>query len=284
MTFRLGAHVSVSDGMEAAVQQQEELGGNCGQIFAGSPRTWTVGSYTEDEATTFQKARADHDQGPYVIHSTYLVNLATPKDDLFKKSLDCLQGELDAAAQLGVEYVVFHPGAHTGSGRENGIERIGAGIDKLDIPDEATLLLENTAGKGTTLGKTIGDLRRMLDATDTPDDKLGICIDTCHAHAAGYELRDENGFEDFIQEIKEDIGLDMLKVLHLNDSKDAQGSEKDNHEHIGEGNIGDEGFRNVVNAAKFQDTPMILETPVDEKGYAENVAKIQSLRDAQRTQ
>lgn len=280
MTFRIGAHVSISGGMEKAIERQEEIEGNCGQIFAGSPRTWSVSSYEDDVAERFQELRDEKDQNPYVIHSTYLVNLATPKDDLFQKSLDCLQSELDAAGKLGVEYVVFHPGSHTGSGRENGLDRIAEGVDELDIPDGVTLLFENTAGKGTTLGKSMGELREMMKRSETGNHKLGVCIDTCHAHAAGYELAEAEGFRDFIQEIEEDLGLEYVKVLHLNDSKDEKGSEKDNHEHIGEGNIGDEGFRNVVNADELRDLPMVLETPTsEERGYAENLQDILELRE-----
>ncbi len=279
MNFRVGAHVSVAGGVQKAVERQEDVEGNCGQIFAGSPRTWSVAEYEPGEGETFQEARKDKDQNPYVIHSTYLVNLGTPKDDLFKKSLNCLQKELDAAEQLGVEYVVFHPGAHTGSGRKNGIERIAEGIDELDIPENVTLLLENTAGKGTTLGKSFGELRQMIEQAETSEDKVGVCIDTCHAHAAGYELREEEGFQDFLQEIKEDLGLEKVKVFHLNDSKDERGSEKDNHEHIGEGNIGEKGFSNIVNCELFEELPMVLETPnTDEKGYKENIEKIRELK------
>lgn len=280
MTFRIGAHVSISGGVEKAVERQEEIGGNCGQIFAGSPRTWSVSEYSDEDGENFQKARDEQNQSPYVIHSTYLVNLATPKDDLFTKSLNCLQSELDAADKLGVEYVVFHPGAHTGSGIENGIERIAEGIDELEIPEGVTLLLENTAGKGTTLGKSMGQLRQMIDKADTDSSDIGVCIDTCHAHAAGYELREEDGFQDFIQEIEEDLGLETVKVIHLNDSKDEKGSEKDNHQHIGEGEIGEEGFRNIVNSDKLLEKPMVLETPsTDGKSYTENLEKIMELRE-----
>ena len=279
MNIRIGAHVSISGGVEKAVERQEEIGGNCGQIFAGSPRTWSVSEYEKKDGENFQESRDEEDQNPYVIHSTYLVNLATPKDDLFEKSLNCLQSELDAAEALGVEYVVFHPGAHTGSGREAGIKRIAEGIDNLDIPENVTLLLENTAGKGTTLGKSMGELREMIDKAETSDEKIGVCIDTCHAHAAGYELREDEGFQDFIQEIKEDIGLDKIKVLHLNDSKDEKGSEKDNHQDIGCGQIGDKGFSNIVNSEEFEELPMVLETPSDEReSYKENLEKILELR------
>lgn len=278
MTFRVGAHVSTSGGAQKAIQRQEDVGGNCGQIFAGSPRTWKVAEYTDEEGKAFEEAAEGKNQGPYVIHSTYMVNLATPKDDLFKKSLNCLQSELDAAETLGVKYVVFHPGAHTGSGRENGIARIIEGIDSLDIPENVTLLLENTAGKGTTLGRSFGELREMLEGTE--QDSIGVCIDSCHAHAAGYNLKDEDGFEDMLQELREDLGFENVKVLHLNDSKDPRGSEKDNHEHIGEGEIGVEGFKNLVNCEELRDLPMVLETPnSDEKGYAENIEKIREIRE-----
>ena len=280
MNIRIGAHVSISGGMDKAIERQEEIGGNCGQIFAGSPRTWSISEYSKEEGEDFQEMRDEKGQNPYVIHSTYLVNLATPKDDLFEKSLNCLQSELDAASTLGVEYVVFHPGAHTGSGRDTGVKRIAEGIDELDIPENVTLLLENTAGKGTTLGKSFGELRDIIKYADTADEKIGVCIDTCHAHAAGYDLVSEEGFEDFIQEIKEDIGLDKIEVLHLNDSKDERGSEKDNHMDIGYGEIGDEGFRNLVNAEEFEDLPMILETPSDKRaGYKENLEHILELRE-----
>ncbi len=277
--FKLGAHVSVSGGVEKAIKRQKDIEGNCGQIFAGSPRTWSVAEYNDSESKEFQNNREEEGQGPYVIHSTYLVNLATPKEDLFEKSLNCLQAELNAAEVLGVEYVVFHPGSHTGSGRENGIEKIAKGIDKLEIPEEVTLLLENTAGKGTTLGKTMGELRKIMEEAETNNGDLGVCIDTCHAHAAGYELREKQGFQDFLQEVEEDLGLEKVKVLHLNDSKDEKGSEKDNHEHIGEGNIGEKGFENIVNNEKLESKPMILETPVsDSKGYKENIEKIRELK------
>ena len=273
--MRIGAHVSVSGGVEKAIGRQEDVGGNCGQIFAGSPRTWSVAEYDKDEADGFRQAREDSGQSPYVIHSTYLVNLATPKNDLHEKSIHCLQKELYAAQALGVEYVVFHPGAHTGSGVENGLERIADAVDALGIPDGVTLLFENTAGKGTTLGKEFSQLREMFDRPDTPKDDLGVCIDTCHAHAAGYDLAD--GFDDMMDELDAELGIENVEVLHLNDSKDPLGSEKDNHEHIGEGEIGDEGFRNVVNADEFDGLPMVLETPTsDGKSYKENIERIRS--------
>ncbi len=275
--MNVGAHVSVSGGVEKAIDRQQDIGGSCGQIFAGSPRTWSVAEYEAEEAEEFRQARSQAEQGPYVVHSTYLVNLATPKDDLWQKSKDCLQKELDAAESLGVEYVVFHPGAHTGSGRDNGIQRIVEAVeDDLDVPDSVTLLFENTAGKGTTLGKEFEEVARMND--ETADDDTAVCIDTCHAHAAGYDLADPDGFQDMVEELDSTVGLDDVPVLHLNDSKDPLGSEKDNHQHIGEGEIGDEGFANVVNQPELQEKPMVLETPVtDDKGYADNLEHLLDL-------
>ncbi len=278
MNLNLGAHVSISGGVEEAVERQNGEDGDCGQIFAGSPRTWSVSEYSDEDGEKFTEARQEEGQSPYVIHSTYLVNLGTPKDDLFQKSLDCLQAELDAASKLGVEYVVFHPGAHTGSGRENGIERISEGIDRLEIPESVTLLLENTAGKGTTLGKTMGELREMIDNAETGDGKIGVCIDTCHAHAAGYDLVTEEGFEDFLQEIEEDLGTEKVKVLHMNDSKDSRGSEKDNHQDIGYGEIGEKGFENIVNSETLNHLPMVLETPQEHReSYRKNIEKLRKL-------
>lgn len=280
MNLNLGAHVSISGGVEKAVERQNGEDGDCGQIFAGSPRTWSVSEYSDEDGKKFTEARQEEGQSPYVIHSTYLVNLGTPKDDLFQKSLDCLQAELDAASKLGVEYVVFHPGAHTGSGRENGIERISEGINRLEIPESVTLLLENTAGKGTTLGKTMGELREMIDNAETGDGKIGVCIDTCHAHAAGYDLVTEEGFEDFLQEIEEDLGAEKVKVLHLNDSKDSRGSEKDNHQDIGYGEIGEKGFENIVNSETLNHLPMVLETPQEHReSYRKNIEKLRKLHD-----
>jgi len=274
--MRIGAHVSVSGGVEKAIEREEDVGGNCGQIFAGSPRTWSVAEYDDEDVEAFREARAEAGQSPYAVHSTYLVNLATPKDDLMEDSVDCLQQELYAAHALGAEYVVFHPGAHTGSGVESGLDRIADGVDALEIPDGTTLLFENTAGKGTTLGKEFSQLREMLDRTETPNDDLGVCIDTCHAHAGGYDLAD--GFDGVLEELDAELGLEHVELLHLNDSKDPLGSEKDNHEHIGEGEISDEGFRNVVNADEFEELPMVLETPTsDGKSYEENIERVRSL-------
>ncbi|WP_248897163.1 deoxyribonuclease IV [Haloplanus halobius] len=276
--LRVGAHVSIADGYPDAVEHEGELGGNCGQIFVGSPRGWAVSDVDDAEAEAFREAAADRDVRPWIVHGTYLINLATPKDDLAAKSLDCLQAELDAAAALDIPYYVFHPGAHTGAGEETGIENVGNRLSDLEVPDGVTVLLENTAGKGTTVGRRLAHLDEMVAVSDHSYDDIGVCLDTCHLFAAGYDFTDDASMADLIDEIRDTVGIEHIHYLHLNDSKHPLGSEKDEHEHIGEGEIGDEGFRRFVTHDALCEKPMVLETPVDEKGYAWNIDRVRDLR------
>ena len=278
--FRIGAHVSISGGVQKAVEREREVGGNCGQIFVGSPRGWAVSEVDEDEAAAFVEGSTDRDVGPWIVHGTYLVNLATPKDDLAAKSIDAVQAELEAAAALDIPYYVFHPGSHTGAGEETGIENVGERLSQLEIPDGVTLLLENTAGKGTTVGTNFADLDRMVAVSEHDYDDLGVCLDTCHLYAAGYDFTTETGMDDMIAELEETVGVENVEYLHLNDSKHPLGSEKDEHEHLGEGEIGAAGLRRFINHEALRDNPMVVETPEDgEKGYAWNVERARELRE-----
>ncbi|WP_435130077.1 deoxyribonuclease IV [Halobaculum sp. D14] len=276
--FRVGAHVSMSDGFAAAVEREAELGGNCGQLFVGSPRGWAVSDVDDADAEAFRDAADERDVGPWAVHGTYLVNLATPDDDLAAKSLDCLQSELDAAATLGVPYYVFHPGAHTGAGEAAGVENVGDRLSELDVPDGVTVLLENTAGKGTTVGKRLGALDDVVDAAEFGYGDLGVCLDTCHLYAAGYDFTDAASMADLVDEIDATVGRDNVEFLHLNDSKHPLGSEKDEHEHVGDGEIGAEGFRRFINHDALRDKPMVVETPANDKGDAWNVDRVRALR------
>jgi deoxyribonuclease-4 len=276
--LRIGAHVSISDGFPAAVDREAELGGNCGQVFVGSPRGWTVGEVEATAAEAFRDAAETQDVGPWIVHGTYLVNLATPKDDLARKSIDCVQAELDAAATLGIPYYVSHPGAHTGAGAETGIQSVGERLSEINVPDGVTLLLENTAGKGTTVGKRLEALDDMVAASAHDYGDLGVCLDTCHLFAAGYDFTDEAGMNDLVEEIDATVGVEHVRYLHLNDSKHPLGSEKDEHEHVGEGEIGERGFELFVNHDAIRDKPMVLETPEDGKGYAWNIETVRDLR------
>ena len=276
--FRLGAHVSISGGYEKAVDRQLELGGTCGQIFVGSPRGWKVNEIDPAEAAPFKAATKEYDVGPWIVHGTYLINFATPKDDLGARSLETVQKELDAASALDIEYYTFHPGAHTGAGEAAGIENIGTRLSSLDVPDNVTLLLENTAGKGTTLGKRFTDLQEMIDGSGLTGADIGVCLDSCHLFAAGYDFRTTEGMDAMLEELDASIGIENVHYLHLNDSKHPLGSEQDEHQHIGDGEIGDEGFERLINHPEFRDLPMALETPEDDKDYAWNITKLHELR------
>jgi deoxyribonuclease-4 len=273
----IGAHVSISGGFDEAVARQTDLGGTVGQVFMGSPRGWAVKDVDDGDRAAFQDAVADAGMGPWIVHGTYLINFATPKDDLAEKSLATVQAELDACSTLGIPYYVFHPGAHTGAGADAGVANVADRLSELDVPGDTTLLLENTAGKGTTVGKRFEELDEMVARSSHSYDDVGICLDTCHLHAAGHDFSTPAATDDLVAELDAVIGLENVEYLHLNDSKHPLGSEKDEHEHVGEGEIGDEGFRNFVTHDAFRDLPMVLETPADGKGYAWNIEKVRSL-------
>lgn len=280
-TPTVGAHVSISGGVENAVSRQTELGGNCGQIFVGSPRGWSVSEISDEDAEAFRDRTESEDIGPWIVHGTYLINLATPKDDLAEKSLNTIQGEVDACEKLGIPYYVFHPGSHTGAGADTGVSNVGQRLQELTIPESVTVLLEDTAGKGTTVGKTFEQLATMIDEAGLGPEDLGVCLDTCHLFSAGYEFETPDQANDLIDEFDDIVGIDRLKYLHLNDSKHPFGEEKDEHEHIGEGEIGEQAFESFINQSTLRGLPMALETPTNGKGYEWNIEKVKSLYHAE---
>lgn len=280
--FRIGAHVSISGGYPKAINREVDLGGNCGQIFAGSPRGWKVSQPENEEIENFQKEREQKNVKPWIIHGKYLINFATPKEDLAKKSVKAVQEELNVAKKLNIPYYVFHPGAHTGAGEEQGIQNIANRLSKLEIPNGVKLLLENTAGKGTTLGKTFDQLEKMIKKSDYDHSKLGVCLDSCHMYAAGYDINEKQKLDEIVEEINEIIGLENVHFLHINDSKHPQDSEKDEHEHVGEGEIGEKGLKLFINHEQLRDKPVVLETPVNGKGFAWNIEKCKELREKTR--
>jgi len=274
--MRVGAHVSVAGGVDNAVGRQLDVGGNCGQIFTTSPQVWQTPSIEDDEAARFREERADADVGPWVIHSSYLVNLATPKEDLRRKSRESMQAELDAADRLGVEYVNVHLGAHTGAGVEQGLDNAAGVLDSLAVPDGVTLLVESDAGGGTKLGDEFGHLAAVLSRSERD---LGVCLDTAHAFAAGYDLSTPAAVEETLGEFDDAVGLDSLVCVHLNDSKHACGTHKDEHAHVGEGEIGENGMAAFLNHDAIGDVPLVLETPTEDgKGFAWNVDRVRQLR------
>ncbi|MGB9986575.1 deoxyribonuclease IV [Salarchaeum japonicum] len=276
--LRVGAHVSIAGGVDNAVERQVDVGGNCGQIFTHSPQVWQDPNIGDDEAAAFRDDTTAELDGPWVIHSSYLVNLCTPKDDLREKSIDSMQKEVDAAADLGIEYVNVHLGAHTGAGVEQGLDNAASALDELDIPEGVTVLVESDAGSGTKLG---GDFAHLAGVLDRSSQDLDVCLDTAHAFAAGYDLSTPEGVDETLQAFDDEIGLGHLECVHLNDSKHECGTNKDEHAHIGEGHIGEDGMTAFVNHDAIRDVPLVLETPnEDGRGFAWNIEKVRELRDA----
>ena len=275
--LKIGAHVSVAGGVDNAVERQLDIGGNCGQIFTHSPQVWQDPNVDDDVATAFRTERDEAAVGPWVIHSSYLVNLCTPKDGLREKSVDAMQKEVDAADRLGVEFVNVHLGAHTGAGVDAGLDNAASALDELDVPDGVTVLLESDAGSGTKLG---GDFEHLARVVEASDQELEVCLDTAHMFAAGYDLSTPEAVDETVAAFDDAVGLDRLRCIHLNDSKHECGTNKDEHAHVGEGYIGDDGMRAVVNHEGWRDVPFVLETPTEDgRSYEWNVKRVRELRD-----
>lgn len=278
-TLRLGAHTSISGGVFNALEEGVEIGADVVQIFSKSQRQWSGRAYRDDELERYDERRRSSGVEPVVIHNSYLINLGSPKEDVFRKSHLAMIDELNRAAVLKVPYLLMHPGSHLGDGEAAGIARIAEGIDRCleeaDAP-EVTLLLEATAGQGTNLGYRFEHLRDIMAASRHPE-RLGVCIDTCHIFAAGYDMRDAAAWEATRQEFDAVVGLAHLRLFHLNDSQHALGSRKDRHARLGDGDIGFEGFAVLVRDPAVRHLPMILEVPGGLPAYREDLAR---LRDA----
>ena len=275
--MRVGAHESIAGGVANAVDRQLDDGGNYGQIFTHSPQVWQEPNIDTDDAAAFRERSADHDVGPWVVHSSYLVNLCTPKDDLRAKSIDSMQQEVDAAATLDIPYVNVHLGAHTGAGVDQGLDNAVSALDELDIPKEVTVLVESDAGSGTKLGGDFAHLGYVLNES-TQD--LEVCLDTAHAFAAGYDLSTPAGVDETFAELDTEVGIENLAYVHLNDSKHACGTNKDEHAHIGEGEIGEAGMTAFLNHPSVEEVPLVVETPTEGgKGFAWNIQRARDLRE-----
>ena len=275
--MKLGAHVSIAGGVDNAVERQLDVGGNCGQIFTHSPQVWKNDPIGDDVAGSFREQTAELLEGPWVIHASYLVNLCTPKDDLRRKSIESMQTEVDMAAQLDIDYVNVHLGAHTGAGVEGGLDNAASALDELDVPDGVTVLIESDAGSGTKLG---GEFEHLAGVIERSEQDLDVCLDTAHMFGAGYDISTPEGVEETMAEFDEVVGVEHLKYVHLNDSKHECGTNKDEHAHIGKGLIGDDGMAAFVNHEDVRDVPMALETPTEDgKSYAWNVEHVKELRE-----
>jgi deoxyribonuclease-4 len=278
--MRLGAHMSIAGGVDKAILRGHEVGCDTIQIFTRSPRQWRSRVLKDEEILRFRQNWKETGIDPVVAHDCYLVNLGSPDEELWQKSLRVLIEEIRHCEALEIPHLVIHPGSHVGTGEEVGLKRIARALDHARSQTEqhqVEVLLEITAGQGTNLGHSFRQLARLLGLV--ADNRwLGICFDTCHAFAAGYELRTREGYEATFQELDHLIGLQRLKVIHLNDSKGELGSRLDRHEHIGRGSLGLEPFRMLLNDERFQRLPMVLETPTG-PNYKEDKENLKVLRD-----
>jgi len=277
----LGAHVSVAGGIARAVARGEELGCTAIQVFVKNANRWQARPIDPQDAEGFRRAREASAIGPAVAHASYLINLGATDETVLERSLDALADELERCAQVGLDALVLHPGAHLGLGEETGVEMVAAALDTvLDaIPESGVrVLLENTAGQGTALGWRLGHLAAIRERLASPG-RVGVCIDTCHAFAAGYAVHEPAGYEEFVAELDEIVGLDVVGCVHLNDSLRPFGSRRDRHEHIGEGRIGTGCFARLLHDERLRHVPMVLETEPGEgsEGHRKDLAVLRSL-------
>ncbi|WP_456386860.1 deoxyribonuclease IV [Desulfolithobacter sp.] len=261
----LGAHESVAGGLHLAFERIVRVGGEALQIFTRNQRQWRAAPLTVDEVTLFREAWDAAGGMPVASHASYLVNLAAGKKETAVKSVAAFADELVRCARLGIGQVVIHPGSHGGDGVEAGLERVARHLDEVleragDPAAGVTVLLETTAGQGTGLGHRFQELATIIDLSRYPD-RLGICVDTCHIFAAGYDIRTLEAYTRTFDELDRTVGLERIGLFHLNDSKKELGSRVDRHEHIGQGCIGLQGFRHLLTDPRFADHAMTLETP-----------------------
>jgi len=277
----IGSHMSIAGGVFNAIMHAEKAGCRCVQLFVKSSNQWRAKPLSDEEVTQFKDERKRTGIGPAVAHSSYLINIGSPDQALFEKSREALKVELERCNTLGVEYLVFHPGAHVGSGVDTAIARIADGMNWVleNVKNgDSMLLLETTAGAGSHIGSTFEELRSILDKLDQPE-RAGVCLDTCHVFAAGYDIRTEAAYKATMKKFDTVLGRPLLKAIHFNDSKFDIGTHKDRHEHIGKGFIGKDGFGFFMRDAKLKKVPKILETPKDEdyKNDKMNLALLRKL-------
>jgi deoxyribonuclease-4 len=275
----LGSHMSIAGGVHKAIERAASIGCPTLQMFVKNNNQWKGKELTDEAVETYKAARSKARIGPVVVHDTYLINLCAVDPVILEKSRHALQDELERCERLGIEYLNFHPGSHIGAGEKEGIKLIA---ESLDIVHERTKgfavksVIEATAGQGTAIGYRFEHLRDIIDQVQEQD-RMAVCIDTCHIYAAGYDIGTEKGYEQTFKDFDDIVGLDRLVAFHVNDSKKPLGSRVDRHDHIGKGTIGLEGFRLLMNDPRFEDIPKILETPKSDDLH-EDVENIRILK------
>lgn len=259
---RIGFHTSIAGGIHKSLQKAVETGCNTLQIFSHNPRGWAISPRDQDETRLFRELKTTLDITPIFIHTSYLINLASKNKDLLKKSVAMVIREMDIADEVGADYVVLHTGSASGDNPDTARKRAAASLRSISETGtwKARLLLENTAGERGDITSSVRDLSELLETV--PGNLIaGICLDTCHAFSAGYDISSEKGINELIAEADKYVGSTRIKLLHLNDSKGQAGSGIDRHEHIGKGHIGVKGFKLLLKSPFFSGIPIILETP-----------------------
>lgn len=267
---RIGCHVSVAQGFLKVFENAKFFGANCCQIFTHSPRSWTFNLVSEEVGKTFKNIYRKKDIKPIVVHDSYLPNLASKDINMKEKSIESIKKEFICCNRMGLEFLNIHPGAHKEQSREKGLLEISESLNSIkEYAGNVTLLFENTSGSGSVLGSTFEELNFLLQETDF---SCGVTLDTCHLFTSGYDISNEEALDNTLARFDKIVGLDNIKLLHLNDTIGELNSKKDRHEHIGLGMIGKEGFKAIVNHDYLKNIPMILETPVNEqRGDKENI-------------
>ncbi len=279
---RFGAHMSISGGLHHALELGHSIGCQAIQLFTRNSTRWKAAPRTPQELALFKQTQAQTGIAPVVAHAIYLINLASPDQDVRAQSTAAFVEELQRCHEAGIPYLVIHPGSHKESGVNEGIARIAEAINRAyDVhPEYADVmtLLENTAGQGATIGRSFEELAQITAQIEAAE-LIGYCLDTAHAFASGYELRTATGYAETMAQFDRVLGLARLRCIHLNDSLYDLSAGKDRHQHIGQGHLGLEAFRHLVNDARFVDMPMLLETPKGEdlKEDIENLAILRSL-------
>ena len=260
--IRLGVHTSIAGGISLSIERAAELKCTTLQIFSHNPRQWKVSPIPREEAERFAALRNEHDIGPAFVHASYLINLASASEIVLEQSIELLRHELENADTIGAEYVVLHTGSASGVDPDKARGMAARAISKAIGRSRfrASLILENTAGQRGDITSSIRSLAEIIEGCGSGQIS-GICVDTCHAFASGYDISSTTGIDRLLSEIKAEVGLDSLKLMHLNDSKKPLGSGVDRHEHIGKGSIGMSGFRKLLSDKRISRVPMILETP-----------------------
>jgi deoxyribonuclease-4 len=277
--MRFGAHMSIAGGIQRAVDRAVDVDCETLQVFTKSARQWAARPLVDEEVEAFRSRRAEEGIDPAVAHASYLINLGAVDSDLWERSCESFVVEIDRCARLGLDGIVIHPGAHSGEGEQAGLDRVAAALELVLESASAgpRILLETTAGQGTALGGRLEHLTWFLERLGR--ERLGVCLDTCHLHAAGYSLAAPADVDATLSEIEEAVGFENVHVMHCNDSLGDAGSHRDRHAHIGAGTIGERGFAALLTDPRLHAVPAVLETPKDDAGDWDraNLARLRAL-------